>query len=244
MLINLLSNAVGYNRMAGRIDVCARSDAGANVIVDVRDTGVGMSAEQLDQLFQPFNRVGAEQTRVEGAGLGLVIARGLAEAMGGALDVSSTLGQGTCFSLRLHRAEGAPAHVVASQGPTTEAASPSSRDRPWQVLYVEDNTVNAPADGGRVGRHALHRAAQRHAGASRPPAAGHAIADTDGIGLLDRLRHEAGLQQVPAVAVSADAMPDAVDRALAQGFTAYWTKPLQLTSLPHRLEALLGGGAA
>ncbi len=244
VLINLLSNAVKYNRMAGRIDISVRSDDGANVIVDVRDTGVGMSAEQLDQLFQPFNRVGAEQTRVEGAGLGLVIARGLAEAMGGALDVSSTLGQGTCFNLRLHRAEGAPASVVASQVPTTEAASPSSRDRPWQVLYVEDNTVNALLMEAALA--AMPSIALRSATQERPDLLllDMQLPDTDGIGLLDRLRHEAGLQQVPAVAVSADAMPDAVDRALAQGFTAYWTKPLQLTSLPHRLEALLGGGAA
>lgn len=122
------------------------------------------------------------------------------------------------------------------------------------MLYVEDNTVNAllmeaalaamPSIALRIapdGASALRSATQE-----RPDLLllDMQLPDTDGIGLLDRLRHEAGLQQVPAVAVSADAMPDAVDRALAQGFTAYWTKPLQLTSLPHRLEALLGGGAA
>ncbi|MEO3690091.1 PAS domain-containing hybrid sensor histidine kinase/response regulator [Roseateles paludis] len=251
VLINLLSNAVKYNHMAGRIDVAVRLD-GPHAVIDVRDTGVGMSAESLAQLFQPFNRVGAEQTRVEGAGLGLVIARGLAEAMGGALDVTSVLGQGTCFSLRLRVSTGTPAptgDTAAAPG----AAVQVQRDRPWQVLYVEDNTVNAllmEAALAAMPSIALHIApdgasALRSAAQQRPDLLllDLQLPDMDGFGLLERLRRELGLQQVPAVAVSADAMPDDVNRALAQGFTAYWTKPLQLTSLARNLEQILGGAA-
>ncbi len=100
ILNNLVSNGIKYNRPQGEVCLQLRSD-GSRVVVEVSDTGQGMSADQLDHLFEPFNRLGAEKTRVPGYGLGLNISRGLAQAMGGGLTASSQPGGGSRFFLQL-----------------------------------------------------------------------------------------------------------------------------------------------
>ncbi|MGH8868128.1 MAG: ATP-binding response regulator [Actinomycetes bacterium] len=109
VILNLLSNAVKYNHVGGRIDVHWASVGEAEAVVDVRDSGPGIAADNLPRLFTPFERLGAEMTSVEGTGVGLALSRRLAEAMGGGLTVESTLGQGSTFFLRLtvaHPGEG------------------------------------------------------------------------------------------------------------------------------------------
>jgi len=102
VLINLLSNAIKYNRPDGLVDVgCVHEPDGGAVLLQVRDTGPGLSAAQQAVLFQPFNRLGAEFSGVEGHGLGLSIASMLAQSMGGDITVQSTPGEGATFSLRL-----------------------------------------------------------------------------------------------------------------------------------------------
>jgi PAS domain S-box-containing protein len=104
VLLNLGSNAIKYNRQGGRVQVAARSDADGTVTLTVRDTGIGMTAEQLQRLFQPFERLGAERTQVQGTGLGLVICRGLVSEMGGSLMVTSEVRAGTTATLTLRAA--------------------------------------------------------------------------------------------------------------------------------------------
>jgi signal transduction histidine kinase len=101
-LINLLSNAVKYNRDGGRASLAVYSQV-SEVWLAVRDEGIGMDAEQLSSLCEPFNRLGREKTAIAGAGLGLVISKSLVEAMGGRLDVESEPGIGTQFTLKLKR---------------------------------------------------------------------------------------------------------------------------------------------
>ena len=116
VLTNLLSNAIKYNVEGGRVHVgTRRSDDGSAIEVRVRDTGLGMTPEQLAQLFQPFNRLGREDGPVPGTGIGLVIAQRLCELMGGRLEVSSTVQEGTEFTLRLPL-------------PAQESASPGTMD--------------------------------------------------------------------------------------------------------------------
>ncbi|HET8870624.1 MAG TPA: PAS domain-containing sensor histidine kinase, partial [Aquabacterium sp.] len=99
VFLNLISNAIKYNRDGGQVRVSIRRDKG-RTLVAVRDTGVGMSSDQLANLYQPFNRLGAEKMEaVSGTGLGLVISRQLVEAMGGSIEVESVEGQGTTFSV-------------------------------------------------------------------------------------------------------------------------------------------------
>ena len=100
VLVILLTTAVKYNRRGGRVTVSWQAE-GEDVRISVLDTGPGMSPEQVAQLFQPFNRLGAEYSRVAGTGLGLVIARETLQQMGGAIEVNSQPGVGSCFTVRL-----------------------------------------------------------------------------------------------------------------------------------------------
>ena len=104
IVLNLLSNAVKFTEPGGRIDVAARA-TGATVVVEVRDTGLGIPADQLERIFEPFVQVDARLTRThEGVGLGLAISRDLARGMGGDLTVRSEIGRGSTFTLSLPRA--------------------------------------------------------------------------------------------------------------------------------------------
>lgn len=103
VFLNLLSNAVKYNSLGGSISVnCVDLDDRLRIIIS--DTGIGLSVEQQQQLFQEFNRVGAESSTIEGTGIGLVITRRLVELMGGIIDVESEHGKGSSFWVELNKA--------------------------------------------------------------------------------------------------------------------------------------------
>jgi len=108
VLLNLISNAIKFNRAGGSITLRATSEPDGRVCIDVIDTGAGMTAEQVSRLFAPFERLDAADRGVEGNGLGLAVSKALAEAMGGSLDVTSTPGAGSVFTLRLPPAAAPP----------------------------------------------------------------------------------------------------------------------------------------
>lgn len=99
ILINLLSNAVKYNITGGQVNLMIAREDDAMLRIDVTDTGQGLSPQDLDALFEPFQRLGAEDTDVEGSGLGLVLAKRMVEAMGGDIRVASAPGMGSTFSI-------------------------------------------------------------------------------------------------------------------------------------------------
>ena len=117
VLLNLLTNAIKYNRSPGRLDVRCTTVPGQRVRVSVEDTGPGLSAAQMAQLFEPFNRLGQESGKAPGTGIGLVISKRLIELMGGCIGVESTVGVGSCFWFELGAAPsplalGLPTHTV------------------------------------------------------------------------------------------------------------------------------------
>jgi signal transduction histidine kinase len=101
VLINLLTNAIKYNRSPGRIDVKYTKVSDYIVQISVHDTGQGLSEAQINQLFQPFNRLGKDASAESGTGIGLVISKLLVERMGGTVGVESTVGVGSCFWFQL-----------------------------------------------------------------------------------------------------------------------------------------------
>ncbi|HET7772687.1 MAG TPA: ATP-binding protein [Burkholderiaceae bacterium] len=257
VLGNLLSNAIKYNRPGGRVRMAVHVDPSA-VRIEVHDTGPGLSEAQLAGLFQPFNRLGAERTATPGTGLGLVITRQLVQRMKGEIEVHSRVGEGSCFAVSLRRAPDRVQDPASSAlGPAAlpartpgGAAGPALRT----VMYVEDNTVNivlmeailAHRPGVRVvtardGAEALARAREQ---APDLFLLDLHLPDMDGFELLRRLRAQPALARIPAAVVSAAATPAEMSRARAEGFEAYWTKPLDVAHTLSELDRLLGGPAA
>lgn len=245
VLLNLLSNAVKYNRDGGRVTVSVGGDA-AQVRITVADTGRGLSASQLDKLYQPFNRLGLESAPIEGTGIGLTITLKLVEQMGGQLEVSSEPGIGSEFTVTLPATPAsteAPAGTGAPQTPAPAGATCGT------VLYVEDNEVNRglmqsllqerpglrlllAADGAQGLALAASEAPDLILLDLRLP-------DTSGIALLRQLRAQASTARVPCFAVSANALPAEIDEALAAGFDDYLTKPLSMTETLGRIDRAL-----
>lgn len=250
VLLNLLSNAVKYNRAGGRVTVsCARPAAGRLRMV-ITDTGAGIPRQKLQLLFRPFERLGAETSGVEGTGLGLTLARGLAEAMGGTLGVESDVDKGSSFWVELALCEDAGESLPASATePTLEALIPV---RPALVLYIEDNVSNVRlmqrllldrpsitllhAADGQIG---LTLACAR-----RPDLVllDLHLPDVSGEEVLRQLGADPGLRHIPVVVLSADATPGQVKRTLASGAVAYLTKPLDLRNVLAVIDRLLSGG--
>ena len=231
VLVNLLSNAVKYNRPGGRVGLTWRR-TGDECEILVTDTGQGIPADQLACLFQPFNRLGAETSTVEGTGIGLVLSRQLAEMMGGTLTISSTFGVGTCASLKLGIAS-APA--VKSDPARLDRAE--SRAAPsLTVLYAEDDEVNAELVRQLVTmrrgvslRVATSGATALESARTDPPdlmLVDMNLGDMTGIELARELRRDRATRDVCLVALSADALPEQIRAAMACGFESYLTKPI------------------
>ncbi|WP_439535642.1 ATP-binding protein [Methyloversatilis sp.] len=253
VLLNLLSNGVKYNRRGGTLAVALCADPGW-IWIEVRDEGPGLDAAQCARLFQPFERLGAEHTQVEGSGLGLVISRQLVEAMGGEITVASVPGQGSQFTVRLRRVDALPPATVAVGTPrTTTVESPVDRDEDGvTVLYIEDDPINA-----LLVQEALHsrphwrlfHAADGRSGLALAQALQPTIVLTDinlpglsGQAVVQALRRDPAIRRTVCIALSADAMDEQIVDAMHAGFDDYWTKPLDVRALPQRIEAWLDRG--
>lgn len=237
VLLNLLSNAVKYNRKEGTVTLSYEETPEARLRIKVTDTGPGIAAEKMELLFTPFERLGVEQTGIEGTGLGLALSKRLVQAMGGRLGVESTVGRGSTFWVELPLVDGLMRQLDRSEGISAPAEVDGSR-KARAVLYVEDNLSNLklieqvlahrpevrllPAMQGRLGLDL----AREH----RP----HLILldlhlpDMTGEELLLRLRAIPETREIPVVVISADATPGQVNRLLASGAQAYLTKPLDV----------------
>lgn len=246
VLINLLSNAAKYNRPGGavRLDLRQGTEPGW-VHVEVVDTGLGMSAEQLAHLYEPFNRLGREHSSIEGTGIGLALTRQLVEAMGGQLRVDSEPGRGSCVRVSL-RETAAPA-VDAEPAPAPAAELGDQAPLQGLLLYVEDDPVNQLlvqqfltrwpgvhlhlADSGAEGL--------KQALALRPDLIllDMHLSDMDGLALMQALQAAGGAPAV--VALSANAGPDDIEAARAAGIRDYWTKPLDMRAFGAGLRAYL-----
>ncbi len=251
VLVNLLSNAVKYNRDAGEVALSVEPAAGGRRAFALRDTGRGFEPHQLPQLFQPFTRFVPAGDSVEGTGIGLVITRRLLELMRGTISLQSEPGQGSVFRVELPQAEPPAASPPPAALPPPPAAVGTA---PLRLLAVEDNPSNVELLRQVLRARAAWRLETAGDGLEglarlRQEAFDGAIVDIDlpgidGIELCRRVRADAALAKLPLLALSANAMPADVRRALAAGFDAYVTKPLDVAALLHRLDELLAARAA
>jgi len=247
VLLNLLSNAVKYNRDRGSVQVSVRGE-GAHVVIAVRDTGRGMNPGQVSRLFQPFNRLGADSMSPAGTGIGLAISHRLVQQMEGTIEVDSTPGSGSEFRLRLRAAPLEAAQPAALPLPPQPMLS-ARDDVSGTLLYIEDNPANSALVEQFLQfrpRVKLYQAADGATGlvmaaVCQPDLVLIDIRLPDMLGdeVLRQLRRQPETKRIPCVAVSANAMPHDIDAALAAGFAAYWTKPLDVTQFLRGIDRLL-----
>jgi CheY-like chemotaxis protein len=246
VLINLLSNAVKYNKVGGAVAVDYTVNAQGRVRICVSDTGEGLCADKLAQLFQPFNRLGKETGIDEGTGIGLMVSKRLIELMKGEIGVRSTVGVGSEFWIELDRsvqaqkANPADASVVAP-------ATASTAGRLRTVLYVEDNPANLMLVEELIARRPHVHLISAVDGNQGVQIACDSLPDVilmdinlpgiSGVQALKLLHTNPATAHIPVIALSANAMPRDIERGLAIGFFRYLTKPINVKELMDTLDA-------
>ena len=249
VIINLLANAIKYNRPKGTVAVTCTKTGGERVRISVTDTGAGLPPEKLAQLFQPFNRLGQESSGEQGTGIGLVMAKRLVELMKGVIGVESTVGVGSVFWIELPVTE-APALAAASGEARKVGTAPTPAGaHPRTLLYVEDNPANLSLVEKLIARRDdvnLLTATNATLGItiardSQPQVI---LMDINlpgisGMEALKILREDAVTSHIPVVALSANAMPRDIKKGLEAGFFNYLTKPIKIDEFMDALDAAL-----
>jgi PAS domain S-box-containing protein len=250
VLLNLLSNAVKYNRPGGQVTVGFDRVEGRRLRLGVSDTGGGIPPAKLALLFRPFERLGAEQSEVEGTGLGLVLSRALAEAMGGTLGVTSEVDRGSTFWIELVLSDASPSRIESLLDRVADL--PADPETKGLILYIEDNGSNVRL---------MERVLQRRPGVRLL----HAPRGTDGLRLaretrpslifldlhlpdmsgedvLRELYQDRDIRGIPVAVLSADAAPARSRRLQASGAIAYLTKPLEIRQVLRLVDEVLANG--
>jgi CheY-like chemotaxis protein/nitrogen-specific signal transduction histidine kinase len=241
VLLNLLANAVKYNRVGGTVTVSYDQPDAQHVRIKISDTGPGIPESKRQRLFEPFERLGAEQTNVEGAGIGLALSQRLAEAMGGVLDVESVEGEGSTFWIELGLAEGPVERLQRTTGGDAIAMPAPFTDAQHTMLYIEDNLANV-----KLIEHVLEYRPEIHLITAMQGRLGIEIAqqhlpelilldlhlpDIGGETVLAELRAFPETATTPIIVLTADATERQNARLIAAGATAYVTKPIDVRQL-------------
>ena len=248
-LINLLNNAVKYNSDGGQVWVSVTAPSDSEVKIEVRDTGAGIPANLQAQVFEPFNRLGAERSTVEGTGVGLVITKRLVAMMGGDISFISREGQGSSFWIQLPKAKDWASLPSSDERREVKRDATLKEGGNYSVLYIEDNPSNIRLMEQvfeRFPRLSLKIAKEAFYGlfAARTDVPDLIIMDInlpgmDGFEALQVLRRDPITEQIPVMALSANALNEDVAKGLSSGFDLYLTKPLNVDELIHSLNQLL-----
>ncbi len=248
VILNLVSNAIKYNRKDGSVDVYTEI-FGDRLRIFIRDTGRGIAPEQREGLFEPFNRLGAEGSEIEGTGIGMMVTRQLVELMQGHIDFDSKVGEGSLFWVDFTLVQGTD---VGTENRETGAGLPatcSGKQPGIRVLYIEDNIANV-----KLMEQVFLRQTQYRLTSAMTPVEGLDIARSslpdvilldinmpgmDGYQVLEHLKASDETAGIPVIAVTANAMAENISRGLEAGFHDYITKPIDINRLLSSLEAVL-----
>ncbi len=246
IVINLLSNAIKYNKERGTVVVDCTVIGSDRTRISVKDSGAGLDAEKLKQLFQPFNRLGQEAGGVAGTGIGLVVTKQLAELMDGVLGVESTVGSGSVFWIDM-LSTAAPALVTSGIKPEAGTLPPGpSSARLRTLLYVEDNPANMMLVEQLIAQRADIKLSTAVTGTLGIESARAHLPDAilmdinlpgmSGVEALKILRADPVTAHIPVVALSANAMLRDIELGLQAGFFRYLTKPIKVKEFTDTLN--------
>lgn len=249
VILNLLSNSIKYNRSRGMVTISCGYEHGM-VVISIEDTGPGLTSQQQARLFKPFERITADNSQVEGTGIGLALSKQLMELMHGQIGLTSTPRQGSTFWIRLPTQVAAHAVVKPKPLDVTEPVDGTTRKATvWNVLYIEDNPANIKLMQTLLAQRKqinLMNASLPGLGLElariKPPA--FIILDInlpymDGYAVMESLRSNPATRHIPVLAVSANAMPSDIERARAAGFVDYLTKPIDVNKVLQVVDTLL-----
>ena len=251
VLLNLISNAIKYNSDDGTVTIATEEIDGSRLKIKIRDTGPGIKPDSLSKLFTPFERLGAEQTGVEGTGLGLALSKRLLEMMGGSIGVENNPDRGSTFWMELPLVQDPVQQLETAMPAVSTAVRPAQQQRQRIVLYVEDNLSNitliehivvhrphvklVAAMQGRLG---LDLAREHHPDLILLDLH---LPDISGEDVLYALRQEPALQNTPIIVISADATRGRIERLQSMGVLDYLPKPLDIKRFLQLLDTCLSG---
>jgi signal transduction histidine kinase/ActR/RegA family two-component response regulator len=248
VLINLLTNAIKYNREHGTVEVGCTASAAGNIRISIKDSGVGLSQEQQARLFHPFDRLGQEAGGEEGTGIGLVVTKQLIEMMEGAIGMESIAGAGSEFWVELIRADIPQAAAVIVK-PAEVAPSLTEHTALRTLLHVEDNPANLMLIEHIIEDYPNLRILSAHDGNLGVEIARAHLPDVilmdinlpgmSGIEALNTLRKDPATARIPVIAISANAMPRDIELGVEAGFFSYLTKPFKVNEFIKALDDAL-----
>ncbi len=250
VFLNLLSNAVKYNCDNGKINISCNNVDNNQLRINISDTGSGLSTEQQSDLFKAFNRLGLENSELEGTGIGLVITKKILELMGGNIGVSSKLDKGSTFWIELP-CDNLSLTVENEMDKKVNLDQKLTINQELQhtILYIEDNPANL-----RLVSQLLGRLPNIHLWSAPEPLLGLELAmehkpdlilldinlpGMNGFEVLKELQQREETSNTPVIAVSANAMPKDIKKGMNAGFIEYITKPIDLKSLLQAVESVL-----
>ncbi len=250
VLLNLISNAIKYNRENGKIEMTLKEVSGDFLRITITDTGPGIREDQRKELFEAFNRLGADKTEIEGTGIGLCITQKLVGLMNGRLDFTSTFGEGSSFFVELPICNDPQGSMGEATGSGKATSVEKSKNKSFLVLYIEDNPVNLELVRQiLMDREATEMISAHNAKLGIELAASHQpdlilldinLPGMSGIDACRILKSNAETLNIPVVAISANAMERDVKEAKAAGFVDYVFKPLDIKHFITTLDKFIG----
>ena len=252
VLLNLLSNAVKYNRENGSVNVDCEEIEGHKLRISVSDTGMGIPKEKQELLFEPFNRLGAEVTEIEGTGIGLSITKRLIELMEGEIGFKSEVGVGSSFWIDVQ---------LAGSQPFNQQEIDQAKDYQWRddavdvegsrvMLYVEDNPMNLALMEKIIGQFPNLILRSAHTAELGIAIAVQEMPDLivmdvnlpgmDGIVATKELKLNEHTKHIPVIGLSARALPRDIKKGMDAGFERYITKPMVIAEMIEAISEILG----